>query len=269
MANSLVMRGAIGALIGLLAACSGPLMDESEPALGAGWGKADGMDEVPAELAFATKVKVGDIIVTSDNPAVGCWYLNKLSNWATKPRFCHAALVVGRDGPAGISTIEALNEQQGIQIMDQRQWGLVSTKLAVLRVRDDQGAPLSDVEIQKVVTTAKGWEDVEYREPPLSLSGDPHTTGLYCSMLPFRAYLDATKIDLDAYWFMRTASVPFIVTPDELYEAKNSIVVHEEGPDVSPTPDPTPDQDPDAPPADAPPADAPPAEEPPAEDPVP
>src|SRR5512135_937038 len=61
------------------------------------------------ELAFAEKVRVGDIILTSTSAERGCWYLNKVENWYTNPRYCHAALVVERTGETSFTTIEALN----------------------------------------------------------------------------------------------------------------------------------------------------------------
>jgi hypothetical protein len=105
----------------------------------------------------------------------------------------------------------------------------------VLRVRDDEGKPLSTTQLEKVVEKALSWEEAPYVEPPISLSGDPMKTGLYCSMLPYRAYLDALRIDLDAVWTDRSITVPFFVTPDELYEAKNVTVVFESAPQDPPT----------------------------------
>ena len=112
------------------------------------------------ELAFARDVKVGDIILTSDNPKRGCWYLNKAENWYTNPRYCHAALVVEKTGETGITTIEALNTSQNIKVLSDREQDLVSdleTKLAVLRVTDPQGEELPAETIQTVVEQALAW----------------------------------------------------------------------------------------------------------------
>jgi len=246
----------------VLGGCGG-IEDETSWDPWGGGGKADGIDDVPAELAFATKIRTGDIILTSSDPERGCWYLNKLENWATNPRYCHAALVIAREGATGITTIEALNVDQDIQVLTGREHDLaddLETKLAVLRVVDDGGQPLSSDSIQAVVSKALEWVDVEYVEPPISLDGDPLKKGLYCSMLPYRAYLDATGIDLDAFSLNRTIMVPFIVTPDELYESDNTKVVLESAPqDPAHVPQ---EPWPDEPPADDPPPD----EEPPADD---
>lgn len=241
----------------LLGACGG--IDELDP-LGPGpsGGKADSLDNVPPELLFATRVRAGDIILTSSDPERGCWYLNSVENWALDPRYCHAALVTEKVGLTGITTIEALNEGQDIRVLEHQEHSLaydMETKLVVLRVVDDEAKLLSQSQISAVVAQALEWKDVEYKEPPISLHGDPRETGLYCSMLPYRAYLDAAGIDLDSY------SPPFIVTPDELYSSSNTRVVLESAP-KDPAPEGTPVL-PDEPPADEPDGDSPPHEEPP------
>jgi hypothetical protein len=255
----------------LLCACSPYEFSGDEPGSPGAWGKADG---IPAELEFATKVRVGDIILTSSGDGSSCWYLNKLQNWATKPRFCHAALVVERYGEVGFSTIEGLNESQGIQVItDAHEWLGNDPILAVLRVVDDDNEPLADEAIQEVVKTAMGWLDVEYIDPPISLHGDPHETGLYCSMLPYRAYLDATGVDLDAFSIYRTIMVPFFVTPDELYESPNSRVIYEKPSPEEPKPEEPNSEEPNpedpAPPEEPDPEEPGPEEPPPPEDPTP
>ena len=190
------------------------------------------------ELAFAEKIRVGDIILTNTSAERGCWYLNKVENWYTDPRYCHAALVVERTGETSFTTIEALNTSDNIQVLPERQSSFArytETKLAVLRVVDDEGRPLSDERIRAVVDQALAWKDVRYVEPPIPLDGDPRETGLYCSLLPYRAYLDGTGVDLDASWSERSVVVPFFVTPDELYEAPNSRVIFESAPQDPPT----------------------------------
>lgn len=203
---------------------------------GCGVGLAEGDEELTrgaaSNLEFARDVKVGDIILTSTNAERGCWYLNDAQNWYTDPRYCHAALVVERVGETGITTIEALNPSQNIQVLTDREQdleGYLETKLAILRVKGKDGQPLSEATIQKVIEKALSWRDVKYVEPPISLSGDPKETGLYCSMLPYRAYLDAARINLDSI------SIPFFVTPDELYASKRVEVVFESSPQDPPT----------------------------------
>jgi len=178
------------------------------------------------DLEFVNRVRPGDIVLTNVDSGRGCWYLNKLENWAMSPRYCHAALVTETD-ESSVTTIEALNPSQNLGIMKGRQdsWAsYVQTKIAVVRVVDDEGQHLSSDEIQNVVDKALSWKDAKYVEPPISLHGDPMETGLYCSMLPYRAYLDATGIDLDG------GNVPLIVMPDGLYQAKNARVIFESAP---------------------------------------
>jgi hypothetical protein len=221
-------QAALGALVLLLPACVGLLEDPS----------AGERSTATNDLAFVAKVQVGDIILMNDSAVRGCWYLNKVENWYTDPRYCHAALVVERYGETGITTIEALNTTDNIQVLPSREARFaraIETKLAVLRMKDKEGRPLSEEDIQKVVDQALAWRDVKYVEPPIKLDGDPFETGLYCSMLPYRAYLDAVGIDLDASWHERSVTVPFFVTPDELYEARNSSVVFESAPQDPPT----------------------------------
>ncbi len=183
-----------------------------------------------ADLAFAGSVKVGDIILTNDDAGRGCWYLNDVQNWLTDFRYCHAALVIERHGERGITTIEALNVSDGVQILEEREQVLspyTETKLVVLRVLDDEGKPL-DAEVMKdVITRARTYTSAPYVEPPIALDGNPDETGIYCSMLPYRAYLDAAGIDLDG-------SFPSIVTPDELYTSAHTGIVYESAPQDMP-----------------------------------
>jgi hypothetical protein len=223
-----VRQAALGALVLLLPACVGLLEDPEHGE----------RSRATNDLAFVAKVQVGDIILTNDSAERGCWYLNKVENWYTNPRYCHAALVVERNGETGITTIEALNTSENIKVLPERQERLaraIETKLAVLRVKDNEGRPLSEQDLQKVVDQALAWTEVKYVEPPIRLDGDPFETGLYCSMLPYRAYRDAVGIDLDASWHERSIAIPLFVTPDELYEAKNSSVIFESAPQDPPT----------------------------------
>lgn len=229
MGNRYVVAFFIAAAACLIGACGGLEEDGSLGLPPSPGGKADtATDRLEARLAAL--IEVGDILVSSSDEGEECWYLSALENWATRPWFCHAALVVGKDQENGISTLEALNEGQDIQLLTHQEGSLpYETKLAVLRVNDKSGLPLSPWQIQNVVVTAMQWQDVEYQEPPLPLYGDPHETGLYCSMLPFRAYYDATGIKLDAFWISGPGIVPFIVSPDELYGSKHTWVVYEHG----------------------------------------
>ncbi len=94
-------------------------------------------------------------------------------------------------------------------------------KLAVLRVVGKEGVPLPAELVQFAIDTALQWEGGPYAEPPLSETGDPQEDGLYCSFLPSRAYLDSLGIRLDG------GMTPFIVTPDDLYNAVRTLVVYE------------------------------------------
>ncbi len=179
-----------------------------------------------ADLAFVSSVKVGDIILTNTDSGRGCWYLSDLENWVTDFRYCHAALVIERHGERGITTVEALGVSSGVQILEERERQLspyTETKLAVLRVLDDEGKELAPEVMKEVIAKARTYTSAPYVEPPIALDGDPDKTGIYCSMLPYRAYLDAAGIDLDG-------SFPSIVTPDELYTSAHTGLVYESAP---------------------------------------
>jgi uncharacterized protein YycO len=221
-----------------LVACNGVISGPDPLQRSGTRGKADNVDDAIQQLA--SQIQVGDIILTSNEPGRGCWYLNKVQNWAIDPRYCHAALVIERNGPTSVTTIEATNSDHGVQVAHGREQELVFnifTKLAVLRVRDGNGQTLDSGTIQAVINKALQWTGAKYAEPPVSLHGDPHQTGLYCSMLPYRAYLDGAGIDLDAFSMQRTTVVPFVVTPDELYESPRTEVVFESAPQDPPADD--------------------------------
>ncbi len=189
-------------------------------------------DGIAGELAVdestdsrVSQIRPGDIIVVSDESGRGCWYLNRLENMVTNLRYCHALLVVAVDQDVpqrNVTVIEAFNSRQGVGVTTLwQQLAPYYAKLAVLRVVGKEGVPLPGELVQFAIDTALQWEGGPYAEPPLSDTGDPLEDGLYCSFLPFRAYLDGLGIRLDG------GMTPFIVTPDDLYDTARTVVVYQ------------------------------------------
>lgn len=180
-----------------------------------------------ADLSFASLIQVGDIILTNNKSGSGCAYLNVVDNFFTFFTYCHAMLVVERHGTQGLDTIEALGPGLGVHLMENRHWFLdeYSHKaIAILRVQDEDGNDLSPEKIEQVIRRSHEFTKTHYEEPPVDIDGDPLETGIYCSMLPYRAYLDTVGIDLDGIF-------PFVITPDELYNSDFTRVVFESVPE--------------------------------------
>lgn len=203
-------------------------------------GAYEGNSADRADLRFASSVEVGDIILTNSQGA-GCWYLSGFQNAFTGFRYCHAALVIERTGANGITTIEAASPTVNVDIFEDRQEELSAytgpgTNIVVLRVLDEDGNKLSPEMIDQVIARSKEFLSASYVPPPIDIDGDPNETGIYCSMLPYRAYFDATGIDLDGFF-------PGIITPDELYKSRRTMLVYESSPPEPNEPWPDPDED--------------------------
>lgn len=105
-------------------------------------------------------------------------------------------IVVDRRSDTGITVVEALEPGAGVGISSHREYTL-----------HPGAVPPGPVKVmEEVVERAREFRAAPYTEPPLRLDGDPLETRIYCSMLPYRAYLDAAGIDLDGYF-------PFAITP--------------------------------------------------------
>lgn len=196
----------------------------------------NGFDSTRADLSFLPSVQVGDIILTSKNPERGCDYLNWFQNFLSNLRYCHAELVIDVKEYAGdtsITTIEAASIRTDVVIRKQRQRSLsryTDTKLAVLRVVDENEQPLSAQLLSEAVAKSQEWIDVDYIVPPIDIDGDPKEVGTYCSLLIYRAFLDTTGIDLDGW-------LAFVISPDELYESAHTQVIFESAPQDPPDDD--------------------------------
>ena len=176
------------------------------------------------ERELLSSIQVGDIILENSDGGRGCWYLNGIENLAIDPVYCHASLVIAKLSEHDIITIEALNPEAGVSIELDKQYDIVASNkenLAILRVTDDDGKDLDEATLQRVADYAMNWDGIAYTEPPFAQDADPFDKGLYCSMVPYRAYLDVLDIEIDGGW------IPFVVTPDNLYMADDTRVVYE------------------------------------------
>lgn len=181
------------------------------------------------EINIGKYAKPGDIMLTSSDSGRGCWYLSDNINKVLDPRYCHAELIIEVDENGDLRTIGALNEGQDVQIQRYTNEDLVDqaeTKLAILRVRKDDGSELSKDEIGEVLEAGQSLIDAEYEEPPYRKKGDGSKT--YCSLLPYSAYLNGVGINIDG---MR---IPLAVPPDALYKSSNTYEVYESSPEDPP-----------------------------------